>query len=158
MMSNFEKSSRFVNMMGRYSPEVELEVKRYLKTMKDWDVIEILTDDQVSVNKTLPYICEKRGFRYEITNEGWGLWKVLIEKTALRGGDRTLDLRGRFSPITEKEVMEGIRGLEKGMILAIILDDEVSVKNTLPLLCKRMNYRWRCFRLNDHWKFLIEKA
>lgn len=156
-MNDFEKSDKFLNMMGKYSPEVELEVKRYLKTMKDGEVLEILTDDQVSVNKTLPHLCERRGLKYEVINEGWGLWRMMIEKTALRGGDKTLDLRRNFSPLLEKEVMDEIKGLEDGMILAVITDDEVSAKHKLPQLCKRMNYRWRCFRLNDYWKFLIEK-
>ncbi len=156
-MDEFKKSDRFLNLLGKYSPEVELEVKRYLKVMKDWEVLEILADDPVSVNKTLPHLCERRGLKYEIMSEGWGLWRIMIEKTALRGGDKTLDLRGSFSPLPEKEVIDEIKGLEGGMILAVITDDDVSAKHTLPRLCKRMNYRWRCFRLNDYWKFLIEK-
>lgn len=75
------KVDKTIDVRHLFSPYPEMETRDALKALRAGEVLEVLGDDQVSRN-TIPTLCNKLGYFYEIIDEGKGQWRLLIEKTS----------------------------------------------------------------------------
>lgn len=75
-----EKPARTIDVKGQVCPYPLIETKNALKALKRDQVLEIVTDNEPSVNETLPMLCEKKGYPCETLTES-DYWRVFIKKT-----------------------------------------------------------------------------
>ncbi len=75
-----------VDIRGKLCPYTLIETRDALKHMKKGEVLEVISDYHPAVDQTIPSMCEKNGYPYEViedrasSSDGSGLWRILIEK------------------------------------------------------------------------------
>lgn len=75
------KADRSIDTRGTFSPYPEKEARDALKTLSQGQVLEVLGDDPVA-KATIPSLCNRLGYFYEVSDEGKGRWRLLIKKNA----------------------------------------------------------------------------
>ncbi len=73
--------------------------------------------------------------------------------------DRTVDVRGHICPYPLIELKVALKGIEPGMVLAVLTDSEPTVRTTVPAFCKKTGHS---FEVNEvdrkFWRVLIKKS
>lgn len=69
-----------IDIRGQICPYTLIETRDALKTIGIGQVLEVLCDYQPAARETIPRMCTKKGYPFEVTEEGERLWKILIEK------------------------------------------------------------------------------
>ena len=75
------KADQSLDTRGTFSPYPEKDTRDALKAIGKGQVLEVLGDDPVA-KSTIPTLCNRLGYFYEIIDEEKGRWRLLIEKTA----------------------------------------------------------------------------
>lgn len=87
------KPQKTVDIRGKLCPYTLIETRDALKPLKKGEVLEVISDYQPAVVQTIPSMCEKKGYPFEVIEEGTpetsagsgpgghGLWRILITKT-----------------------------------------------------------------------------
>ncbi len=75
------KPSKTIDISGKVCPFTLVDTDRALKKMKKGDVLEVLSDYEPAVHSTIPSMCEKKGYTFEIKElEKGKKWQMLIKK------------------------------------------------------------------------------
>ncbi len=75
-----------VDIRGKICPYTVIETRDALGPLKAGQVLEVITDYRPAAMQTIPSMCEKKGYAFEIVEDrpeggdGTGLWRVLITK------------------------------------------------------------------------------
>ena len=72
-------SDRVLDVRGQICPYPLLNTRETLKEMSSDEVLKVNTDHQPAALETLPNFCRKKGYNYNVQEEGDG-WSLLIEK------------------------------------------------------------------------------
>lgn len=157
-----ELSSREVakrlDVRGKLSPFPEIEVREAMKGLGDWHILEVLADDALAAEVTIPRYCERKGYAYQVVFEDT-LRKVYIEKTSLGEVHQRINVAGQFSPFPELRARDTLREMSVGQTLALRTDDQVAVSKTLPHYCDKMGYRCDVKRVGPGlWEVIIVKS
>ncbi len=76
--------------------------------------------------------------------------------------DKTIDVRGQTCPYPVFNTRKALTDLESGQVLEVLLDYELSVKTTIPKLCKKSYYPYEVKEEKENdkifWRFFIEKV
>lgn len=76
------KPVRNIDISGKVCPYTLIDANGALKEMKKGEVLEVLSDYEPAVKATIPSMCEKKGYSYELAEiEKGKKWKLYIEKT-----------------------------------------------------------------------------
>lgn len=67
-----------LDLTGEPCPEPQIEITKYLKRMKEGQVLEVITDEE-PVDVSIPYICEGKEYPCKIRKEG-NVYRVRILK------------------------------------------------------------------------------
>jgi len=71
---------RSIDTRGTFSPYPEMDARDALKALAKGEVLEVVGDDPVA-RTTIPSLCNRLGYFYEIIDEAQSRWRLLIEKT-----------------------------------------------------------------------------
>ena len=83
------RSARRLDLRGQTCPTTADETLRVLEQLAAGDVLEVVSD-YYPARSTLPYHCDKRGYRYHFADEdpgglaspsGRATWVIRIQKT-----------------------------------------------------------------------------
>ena len=83
------KPARRLDLRGQTCPTTSDETLRVLEEMSSGEVLEV-TSDYYPARSTIPYHCDKRGYRYHFGDDAGGLglppsgadaWRIRIQKT-----------------------------------------------------------------------------
>ncbi len=74
------KPSRRLDMRGEVCPTPTDETLRVLEGMDAGRVLEIKSD-YYPAKSTIPYHCDKRGYRYLLLDSDQPVWRIRIEKS-----------------------------------------------------------------------------
>jgi TusA-related sulfurtransferase len=77
------KADCSIDTRHTFSPYPEKETRDALKSLANGQVLEVQGDDPVA-RATIPSLCNRLGYFYEIIDADKGQWRILIEKTARR--------------------------------------------------------------------------
>ena len=72
--------SRRLDMRGEVCPTPTDETLRVLEDMTAGQVLEVVSD-YYPAKSTIPYHCDKRGYRYLLLDSDQPVWKIRIEKS-----------------------------------------------------------------------------
>lgn len=76
------KPKKFLDISGKICPYTLIEANKVLREMKKGEVLEILSDYEPAVKSTIPSMCDKKGYPYEVKEiEKGKKWQMLIKKT-----------------------------------------------------------------------------
>ncbi len=75
-----EKANKTIDVKGQVCPYPLIETRNALKNLKRNEILEVITDNEPSVQETIPMLCEKKGYPCESVAES-GYWRVYIRKT-----------------------------------------------------------------------------
>lgn len=71
-----------LDICGKVCPYTLIDANRVLKKMKKGEVLEIMSDYEPAVRSTIPAMCEKNKYPYEVIEIEHGKrWKILIKKS-----------------------------------------------------------------------------
>lgn len=147
-----------LNVRGTFSPIPEIKVRDAMKALKDWEVLEVLTDDDLASGTTIPHYCERKGYACQVVADK-GYHRVFIEKTALEKVHRRINVIGQYSPFPELRARNVLREMPNGQTLAVLTDGEVAATKTLPHFCEKMGYRYKVLKVEQgQWQVHIEKS
>jgi TusA-related sulfurtransferase len=153
-----KKVKKKLNVRGTFSPIPEINVRDALKALEDWEVLELLTDDDLASGTTIPHYCERKGYACQIVSEK-DYYRIFIEKTALEKVDRQINVIGQYSPFPELRTRNVLREMPAGQTLAVLTDGEVAATKTLPHFCEKMGYRHKVIKVEPgQWQVHIEKS
>lgn len=80
-MSLKDKSpDKVLDVKGEICPFPLMKTRDALKEMKDGEILAVITDHIPAAKESIPRICDKKGYAYEITNGDGKVFKVIIEK------------------------------------------------------------------------------
>ncbi len=74
------KPSRRLDMRGEVCPTPTGETLRVLEGMDAGQVLEV-ESDYYPAKSTIPYHCDKRGYRYLLFDSDQPVWRIRIEKS-----------------------------------------------------------------------------
>lgn len=74
------KANQSIDTRGMFSPYPERETRDALKAIAKGQVLEVLGNDPVAM-ATIPALCNRLGYFYEVMEEEKGRWRFFIEKT-----------------------------------------------------------------------------
>jgi len=74
------KPSRRLDMRGEVCPTPTDETLRVLEGMDAGQVLEV-ESDYYPAKSTIPYHCDKRGYRYLLLDSDQPVWRLRIEKS-----------------------------------------------------------------------------
>ncbi len=74
------KPSRRLDMRGEVCPAPTDETLRVLEGMDVGQVLEV-ESDYYPAKSTIPYHCDKRGYRYLLLDSDQPVWRIRIEKS-----------------------------------------------------------------------------
>ena len=72
--------SRRLDMRGEVCPTPTDETLRVLEGMDAGQVLEV-ESDYYPAKSTIPYHCDRRGYRYLLLDSGQPVWRIRIEKS-----------------------------------------------------------------------------
>jgi TusA-related sulfurtransferase len=72
--------SRRLDMRGEVCPTPTEETMRVLEGMADGQVLEV-ESDYYPAKSTIPYLCDKRGYRHLLLDSDQPVWRIRIEKS-----------------------------------------------------------------------------
>lgn len=75
-----EKPFKSIDVKGQVCPYPLIETRNALKELAADQILEVITDNEPSVQETIPLLCEKKGYPNEVIAEN-NYWRVLIRKT-----------------------------------------------------------------------------
>jgi TusA-related sulfurtransferase len=147
-----------LDVRGKLSPFPEIEVREAMKVLGDWEVLEVIAEDALASEVTIPRYCERKGYAYEVLVEE-KVQRIFIEKTSIGEANRRINVAGQFSPFPELRARDTLREMSAGETLAILTDDQVAVSKTLPHFCHKMGYRFDVKKVEPGlWQVRIEKS
>jgi len=153
-----QKVKKKLNVSGTFSPMPEIHVRDAMKKLEDWEILEILTDDDLASGTTIPHYCERKGYAFQVVAKK-DHHRIFIEKTALEDVHRRLNVIGQYSPFPELRVRDVLREMPTGQTLAVLTDGQVAATMTLPRFCEKMGYRYKVQKVDqDQWQVHIEKS
>jgi len=77
-----KKPAKTIDISGKVCPYTLVDTNRALKNMKKGEVLEVLSDYEPAVRSTIPSMCDKKGYPYEVHElEKGKKWQMLIQKT-----------------------------------------------------------------------------
>ncbi|MEW6365713.1 MAG: sulfurtransferase TusA family protein [Acidobacteriota bacterium] len=72
--------------------------------------------------------------------------------------DRTVDVRGHICPYPLIELKVALKGIEPGMVLAVLTDSEPTVRTTVPAFCGKTGHLFEIAEVEKKfWRVLIKK-
>ena len=74
------KADRTIDVQGQICPYPAIEIKLALKRLAEGQALEVLTDYEPTVRTTVPALCERAGYPFEVTEIRRNAWRVLIRK------------------------------------------------------------------------------
>ncbi|MER3601776.1 MAG: hypothetical protein C4339_03555 [Nitrososphaerota archaeon] len=74
-----EEARKHLDVTGLICPYPALEVSKVLPQVNEGEVVEVVTDSEVSATKSLPVILDRLGFSYVVFKRE-GLWYVRAVK------------------------------------------------------------------------------
>ena len=74
------KPSRRLDMRGEVCPTPTAETLRVLESMTAGQVLEVECD-YYHAKSTIPYLCDKRRYRYLLLDSDQPVWRIRIEKS-----------------------------------------------------------------------------
>ena len=77
-----EKADFAIDVRGQICPYPLIMIKQAMEKMAVGQVLEVLTDYEPTVHTTIPGFCEKKGYPFEIREDGKNGWLALIRKSA----------------------------------------------------------------------------
>lgn len=72
--------AKTIDVKGQICPYPLIETRNSLKGLAKGEVLEVLTDWEQTVVETVPNLCEKKGYPFEVKTEP-GYWRIFIRKT-----------------------------------------------------------------------------
>jgi tRNA 2-thiouridine synthesizing protein A len=69
-----------IDNRGMACPYPSFESVKGMNTIKPGDVLEVLTDNDESALRSIPSVCDKRGWEFLVLQEAKELWRVRIKK------------------------------------------------------------------------------
>ncbi len=81
-MSKIKKRPvKTIDISGKVCPFTLIDTDRALKGMKKGEVLEVLSDYEPAVKSTIPSMCEKKGYIFDVNEiERGKKWQMLIKK------------------------------------------------------------------------------
>lgn len=73
--------ARSVDARGQVCPYPLIQTKNGLKEIRDGEILEVLTDAEMSATETIPALCQKLGYPIDIAADG-PAWRIRIRKGA----------------------------------------------------------------------------
>jgi TusA-related sulfurtransferase len=75
------RPSKTIDISGKVCPFTLVDTDRALKDMKRGEVLEVLSDYEPAVKSTIPSMCEKKHYAFEVKEiEKGKKWQMLIKK------------------------------------------------------------------------------
>jgi len=75
------KPSKTIDISGKVCPYTLVDTDRALKGIKKGEVLEVLSDYEPAVKSTIPSMCEKKQYAFEVKElEKGKKWQMLIKK------------------------------------------------------------------------------
>lgn len=75
------KPSKTIDISGKVCPFTLVDTDRALKDMKKGEVLEVYSDYEPAVKSTIPSMCEKKGYAFNVKElEKGKKWQMLIRK------------------------------------------------------------------------------
>jgi len=71
--------SRWLDMRGETCPTPTDETFRVLEEMAIDEVVEV-ESDYYPAKSTIPYLCDKRGYQYALSDDEQTTWRIRIQK------------------------------------------------------------------------------
>jgi len=71
---------RSLDLRGETCPTTSDETLKALEQMAAGEVLEVVSD-YYPARSTIPYHCDKRGYRYLLGDSQSNVWRVLIQKS-----------------------------------------------------------------------------
>ena len=77
-----DRIDRTIDVQGQICPYPFVEIKKALKELKQGQVLEVLTDYELTVKTTIPSLCERNGYLFKSAKTNGKTWRVFIYKNA----------------------------------------------------------------------------
>lgn len=75
------RPSKSIDISGKVCPFTLIDTDRALKKMKRGEVLEVLSDYEPAVKSTIPSMCEKKRYAFDVKEiEKGKKWQMLIKK------------------------------------------------------------------------------
>jgi tRNA 2-thiouridine synthesizing protein A len=70
---------------------------------------------------------------------------------------KTVDTRGQVCPYPSFETARALDSLDKGEILEVLTDSEISAVDSIPTVCRRRDLQYLVVKDEGHWRVYVRK-
>ncbi|MCS6862821.1 MAG: sulfurtransferase TusA family protein [Abditibacteriales bacterium] len=73
-------ADKTIDIRGLICPYTLLATRDALKSLTTGQVLEVLCDNESAATTTIPNFCQKKGYPFQVSQDGAQSWRLRIEK------------------------------------------------------------------------------